>query len=206
MWIHLNRDGQWYTSDENNVFHLYSSFGKKESDTREQKISIFGLTLSYKEKDGSLVLEEQDYRRAKKTFPALLADLKGLRLAHIKELSKGSLAKRTEDPSAQPPKPVPCQAKWSNALRMELEDMKGKCLHFTAASSGTIYVLFSAKPSDKEKRYGVEISPDKARMFKVFLRLFQPISQYTYRRWLLDARAQMTACIALHTLTLFTFR
>ena len=135
---------------------------------RKKKISIFGLTLSYKEKDGSLVLEEQDYKSAKKTFPAIQADLKGMRLARIEALGKrlGILAKRSGTPTTAPPSP-PCKPKWSNALRIELEDMEGKCLHFTAASSGSIYILFSAKPRDNAKRYGVEIGPDKVRIFKV---------------------------------------
>ena len=137
---------------------------------RKQKISIFGLTLSYKEKDGSLVLEEQDYKSAKKTFPAIQADLKGIRLARIESLAKGlgSLAKRSGTPTTAPP-PPPCKPKWSNALRIELEDMEGKCLHFTAASSGPIQVLFSAKPGNDEKRYGVGIAPDRVRIFKVCL-------------------------------------
>jgi len=145
---------------------LYSGFGENAKDMRKHKISIFGLTLLYKEKDGSLILEEQDFKYAKKTFPTILADLRGMRLARIEALSRGSLAKRTDTPETPPSLP-PCKPKWSNALRMELEDMKGKCLHFTAASTGAIYVLFSAKPSNDQKRYGVEISPDKVRIFKV---------------------------------------
>lgn len=135
---------------------------------RGQKISIFGLTLSYKEKDGSLVLDEQDFKTAKAIFPSLSPDLKGLRLARIEALDKKSLAKRAETPTTPPPR-VPCQAKWSNALRMELVDMEGKCLHFTAASRGTFYVLFSAVPRKEGKRYVVEISPSKVTIFKVCL-------------------------------------
>ena len=140
---------------------------------RDHKVSIFGLTLLYDDKDGSLVLEEQDYKSAKKTFPAIQADLKGMRLASIESLGKGlgSLATRTSTPKVTPT-PPPCKPKWSNALRMELEDMKGKCLHFTAASKGTIYILFSAVPRIKGKRYGVAIAPDKVRIFKVRLSVF----------------------------------
>lgn len=128
--------------------------------------------MSYKEKDGSLILDEQDFKSAKAIFPSLSPDLKGLRLARIEALSKDSLAERAETPvPPAPPKPqkVPCQAKWSNALRMELVDMEGKCLHFTAASRGPFYVLFSAVPRNEEKRYVVEISPSKVTIFKVGL-------------------------------------
>lgn len=168
MRFRLNRDGEWHTSDENNVFHLYSSSGESAKNMRGQKISIFGLVLSYKEKDGSLILDEQDYKSAKAIFPSLSPDLKGLRLARIETLDKEGLAKRVETPTT-PPQRVPCQAKWSNALRMELIDMEGKCLHFTAASRGPFYVLFSAVPRKEGKRYVVEISPSKVTIFKVCL-------------------------------------
>lgn len=150
---------------------MYSGFGENVKDMRQHKISIFGLTLSYKEKDGSLVLEEQDYQSAKKTFPAIATDLKGMRLARIETLEKGSAFERAERRNSvkTPQPPPPCKPTWSNSLRMELHDMKGKCVHFTAASSGTIKVLFSAKPMNLEKRYVVEISPDKVRIFKVIL-------------------------------------
>lgn len=116
---------------------------KPQEHGRSKNIGIFCLTLFYKEKDGSLTLEEQDYKFTKKIFPALYPDFKGMRFARIEAMNKEGLAKRTENP-AIPPQRVPCQAKWSDALRMELVDMQGKCLHFAAASRGTFYVLFSA--------------------------------------------------------------
>lgn len=134
---------------------------------RHHKISIFGLTLTYKEKDGSLVLEEGDFKSAKKTFPAIPSDLKGMRLARIEELVKGKAIKRADPNPTTPPPPPPCKPRWSNAFRVELENVDGKCLHFTAASTGPIKVLFSAKPGNEENRYGVVIEPTMVRMFKV---------------------------------------
>ena len=134
---------------------------------RHHKISIFGLTLTYKEKDGSLVLEEDDFKSAKKTFPAIPSDLKGMRLARIEELVKGKAVRRADPNPTTPPPPPPCKPRWSNAFRLELENVDGKCLHFTAASTGPIKVLFSAKPGNEENRYGVVIEPTMVRMFKV---------------------------------------
>ena len=142
---------------------MYSGFGEKVTDMRQHKISIFGLTLTYKEKDGSLVLEEDDFRSAKKTFPAIPSDLKGMRLARIEELVKGKAVRRA-DPNPTTP---PCKPRWSNAFRLELENVDGTCLHFTAASTGPIKVLFSAKPGNEKSRYGVVIEPTVVRMFKV---------------------------------------
>ena len=53
---------------------------------------------------------------------------------------------------------------------MDLEEKEGKCLYFTAASKGTIYVVFSASPKNLKARYVVEISPSKVVIFKVSLR------------------------------------
>ena len=62
---------------------------------------------------------------------------------------------------------VPCHAEWSNILRIDLVDMEGQCLHFTAASKGTVYVVFSASPKNLNARYVVEISSQKVVIFKV---------------------------------------
>lgn len=58
---------------------------------RKHKISIFGLTLTYKEKDGSLILDKNDFKAAKSTFPSILSYL--MSLARIEALVKGNLAK-----------------------------------------------------------------------------------------------------------------
>ena len=135
-------------------------------------MTILGLKLSYNEKEGSLFLDEQDYSFARKVFPALSTDLKGKSLARVESVSRASLSKRNQEPTTKPPTTaptaeVPCHAEWSNILRLDLEDMQGKCLHFTAASSGTIYVVFSASPTSPSARYVVEISPQKVVIFKV---------------------------------------
>ena len=127
-------------------------------------MSIFGLTLTYKEKDGSLILDENDFKAAKSTFPAIPSYLKGMSLARIEALVEGNLTKLSDDPTTSLP---PCKPKWSNAFRIVLEDMEGKCLHFTAASTGAIKVLFSAKPASEEDRYRVVIDPSVVTIFKV---------------------------------------
>ena len=131
---------------------------------RKHKMSIFGLTLTYKEKDGSLILDKNDFKAAKSTFPSIPSYLKGMSLARIEALVKGNLAKLSDDSTTPLP---PCKPKWSNAFRIVLEDMKGKCLHFTAASTGAIEVLFSAKPGSEKDRYRVVIDPKVVTIFKV---------------------------------------
>ena len=58
--------------------------------------------------------------------------------------------------------------KWSNALRFDPTG-EGRCLHFTASTKGTVFVIFSAIPKDKDTWYYVQISPYGVGMFKVIL-------------------------------------
>ena len=131
-------------------------------------MTIFGLTLSYNVKDGSLFLDVEDYKSSKKVFPALSEDMKGKPLGRVESVSRkayrGNHARLDTDASIAA---VPCHAEWSNILRIDLMDMEGKCLHFTAASKGTVYVVFSASPKNLNARYVVEISSQKVTIFKV---------------------------------------
>lgn len=132
-------------------------------------MTIFGLTLFYNEKDGSLLLDEEDFQPSKKVFPTLAADMKGKPLARVESVNREGANKRNKIRLATQASAdnVPCHAEWSNILRIDLVNMKGKCLHFTAASKGTIYLVFSASPRNLNARYVVEISPQKVVIFKV---------------------------------------
>ena len=102
-------------------------------------------------------------------FPALAADMKGKPLARVESVIREGANKRNKILLATQASGnnVPCHAEWSNILRIDLVNMEGKCLHFTAASKGTIYVVFSASPRNLNARYVVEISPQKVVIFKV---------------------------------------
>lgn len=158
------RKGKWYTSDRGSNFHLYSGFSDAISNSEKPKIDIFGLTLSYNEKDGSLFLKDQDYKSSKKVFPGLSPDMKVIPLAWVGYISGVAPSRRSQSSSSG----IPCNAEWSNIFRVDLEEMQGKCLHFTAASSGTIYVVFSASPKNLDARYVVEISSERIVIFKVW--------------------------------------
>lgn len=151
------------------MFHLYSGFSGALKDPRKHRMTIFGLTLSYNEKDGSLLLGNEDFQSSKKVFPGLAADMKGKPLARVESVNRESASKRNQVRWATQAsaKNEPCHAEWSNILRIDLLNMEGKCLHFTAASKGTIYVVFSASPRNLKARYVVKISPRKVVIFKV---------------------------------------
>ena len=132
-------------------------------------MTIFGLTLSYNDKDGSLLINDEDFQSSKKAFPALAADMKGKPLARVEFVNSEGASKRNHVRWATQASAdnVPCRAEWSNILRIDLVNMEGKCLHFTSASKGTVYVVFSASPRNLNARYVVEISPQKVVIFKV---------------------------------------
>lgn len=158
-------DGKWLTGEEDGSFHLYNAFNNGGSgDARKHKMSIFGLVLSYNEKSGGLEISPNDFEASKQFFPNLHEFLAGRTLARVAIETKAvtKLASKRE-PAANPP----CNVKWSNALRFDPTDTSGKCLHFTAATEGNIFVVFSTLPKDKSSWYYTEITPERVAIYKV---------------------------------------
>ncbi|XP_078598221.1 uncharacterized protein LOC144874190 [Branchiostoma floridae x Branchiostoma japonicum] len=60
---------------------------------------------------------------------------------------------------------VPCNVKWSNAHRLD-PTTGGKCIHFTAASEGDIFVVFAGIPQKHETWLYVQISPEGVALYK----------------------------------------
>jgi len=161
---------KWYTSGRDGSFHLYGGFDNGNSgNTSQRKISILGLVLTFREADGSLVLSKSDFKASKKFFPTLSEELMETELARVDIRPGISDTSTTETVEPQPTSEQPCQIKWSNALRFDPTDNNGKCLHFTASTVGTIFVVFAALPMDSATRYYVEISPERVATFKVII-------------------------------------
>ena len=162
-------ENTWYTSNRDGSFHLYDGFNNGNSDkTAKRKISILGLVLTFNEVDGTLVLSKSDFDESRKFFPTLSEDMKGAKLARVEMPFEQAVKRTTDSPTAV----QPCQVKWSNALRLDPTDSKGKCLHFTASTAGTLFVVFAALPKDSNSQYYVEISPEKAAIYKVTSSIF----------------------------------
>ena len=154
-------ENMWYTSDRDGLFHLYDGFNNGNSDkTDRKKVSILGLVLTFNEADGALVLSKSDFDESKKFFPTLSEEMKGAKLARV-ELPFEKAVKRSSNTAE------PCQVKWSNSRRFDPTDSKGKCLHFTASTGGTLFVVFAVLPKDPKSRYYVEISPWRVAIYKV---------------------------------------
>ena len=154
---------KWFTSDESGKFHLYSGYANGASrNPQNRRVSIMGLVLTYNEKEGSLALRPRDYQASKEAFPTLSGDLKGLPVARVYWAPERNIFKRQSTPAVEP-----CNVKWSNALRFDPSDKGGKCLHFTAVTSGDIFVVFSTVPSQRSSWYYVHISTSSVSIYKV---------------------------------------
>lgn len=155
-------EGKWFTAEKDGSFHLYNAFRNgKSGDARQYKISILGLVLSFNQNTGGLSLLSNDVEVSKEFFPDLHDALAGRELGRA-VIDYGVSADKREtldDP--------PCNVKWSNALRFDPTETKGKCLHFTASSEGNIFVVFATLPIDKTSWYYIEITPQKVAIYKV---------------------------------------
>ena len=95
---------------------------------------------------------------------SLTEEMIGTQLARVYKFSTRSDKRST---SSQPPKSVqPCRVKWSNALRFDPTDTKGKCLHFTAS----LFVVSAAFPREPDSPSLVQISPGMISTYNVRLR------------------------------------
>lgn len=162
--------GRWFTTDADGKFHMYSGYRNGNSaELKRHKLSIFGLVLSYHSKYGSLELSEEDYNVSKKIYPTLSEELVGFPLARVNLLYSDSTSplKRT----TQTPTVIPCNVKWSNALRLDPTTTGGRCLHFTASSAGDIFVVFATVPSQRNTWYYVQIGFNKVAIYKVKIKL-----------------------------------
>ncbi len=164
------KHGRWFTADTDGKFHMYSGYRNgKSAKLNRHKLSIFGLVLSYNSKYGSLELSEEDFNASKKIYPTLSKELVGFPLARVNLLYSDSTSplKRT----TQTPTVIPCNVKWSNALRLDPTTTGGRCLHFTASSAGDIFVVFATVPSRSTTWYYVQIGINKVAIYKVRIKL-----------------------------------
>ncbi len=68
---------------------------------------------------------------------------------------------------------LPCQVKWSNNLMMVLPKYnrpdadEGKCLRFTAATEGELFVIIATTPSDQNTWYIFQITTKGVIFYRV---------------------------------------
>ena len=153
--------GEWLVGESQEQIDLVT--GCSHGNGKDNKICILGLLLTYNTQTGFLTLAKEDLNLSKVTFPSLNSHIIGSPIAHVEWPSEHifQLAKVIGY--------LPCNVKWSNVLRFDPSNEEGKCLHFTASSKGTIFVIFAAVPNNKNTWYYVQISPYGVGIFKVSL-------------------------------------
>jgi hypothetical protein len=69
---------------------------------------------------------------------------------------------------------LPCQLRWSNNLMMVLSrrEQDGKCLKFTAATEGELFVVIASTPSNQQTWYTFQITIKGVVFYKVTLLFF----------------------------------
>ena len=163
--------GEWLVGDSRENINYMT--GCNQGNLEDKKICILGLLLTYNEDSGFLTLAKEDLEFSKESFPKLTDNMIGKLIGHVEWPSDHIFQLDTVVGY------LPCNVKWSNALRFDPSNDEGKCLHFTASSQGTIFVIFAAVPNNKDTWYYVQISPYGVGIFKVSFFAKNTIELYT---------------------------
>jgi len=152
-------EGGWFVGDSAGNMDLNTVCNLGEG--KDFKICILGLVLTYHPRSGYLTLAKEDFSISKKTFPSLTENMIDSLVAHAEWPAKHIFQLHTVVGY------LPCNVKWSNAMRFDPSNKEGKCLHFTVSSKGTVFVIFAAIPNNKDTWYYLQISPYGVGIFKV---------------------------------------
>ena len=158
--------GKWFVGEDVNHMDFMSTCKAEvakgeDGEEADHKICIMGLTLKYDPETGFLRLVQEDFENNKVNYGSLRHSDIGRLFAHV-EWPESHVFLFKEIAGY-----LPCNVKWSNALRFDPSDREGKCLHFTVVSKGTVFVVFSTVPNDRDTWYYVQISPYGVGIFKV---------------------------------------
>ncbi|KAI8509176.1 Galectin-3-binding protein [Branchiostoma belcheri] len=162
--LHLMfKRGRWMTITDRLHPHIFNGHRNGGSgDTAAHKISVGGLVMSYGEDTGLLTVTQEDFEASAE----LIADLPDWLIGmDVGRAEYSSLMEQISNHQSLDRGHVPCNMQWSNAHRIDPTN-GGKCIHFTAASEGDIFVVFAGIPRDHETWLTVEISPDGVALYK----------------------------------------
>ncbi|XP_078668039.1 uncharacterized protein LOC144909744 isoform X1 [Branchiostoma floridae x Branchiostoma belcheri] len=157
------RHNRWLAIREGFRPHLYDGHRNGGSgDVTGNRISVGGLVMTYDEVTGLLTVTEADFDSSARIIPDLPPWVNGLTVARAEYKS---LLQQLSTHQSETRGHMPCNLKWSNAHRIDPTD-GGKCIHFTAASLGDMYVVFSGVPDNHETWVYLEISPRGVAVYK----------------------------------------
>ncbi|XP_078360290.1 uncharacterized protein LOC144644633 isoform X2 [Oculina patagonica] len=151
-------DDEWYIGQSPDNLDVMTACDYGNG--KDFKICILGMVLTYHPQLGYLTLTKEDFVVSNKSWPSLTHDMIDSFIAQAEWPADHIFQLKTVVGY------LPCNVKWSNALRFDPSNKEGKCLHFTASSKGTVFVIFSVVPKNKDTWYYVQISPYGVGIFK----------------------------------------
>lgn len=155
---------RWFSGDSADQIDIKSACnwgGSAAVSSDVRKICILGMILRYDPATGFFILNQHDFDLSKRAWPSLTDKNIDTVMARV-EWPGRDIFKLDEVIGY-----VPCNVKWSNAMRFDPSEGEGKCLHFTLVTEGTAYIIFSAIPNDKNAWYYLQISSHGVGIFKV---------------------------------------
>ncbi|KAI8516797.1 hypothetical protein Bbelb_053780 [Branchiostoma belcheri] len=152
----------WFSTRKGSVPHLYDGYKNGGSnDVQEKKVSVQGLVMTYDEGTGVFTVTDDDFTASATLLTDLPDWVKGRDVARAENKQLLNHLSQKSDTVGD----VPCSIQWTNAHRFDPTD-GGKCIHFTAASEGDIFVVFASIPQTHETWIYVQISPEGVALYK----------------------------------------
>ncbi|XP_035685611.1 uncharacterized protein LOC118422203 [Branchiostoma floridae] len=159
--------GKWNCHTAGSPMHMYNSRNNGGSgDTNNKKVSCFGFVMTYDEASGTFDVTPQDQDASKQVLGNLPRNYANLDVARAEYVSPLEHSQAKGGRSLAAILEAPCTVKWSNSYQIKPAEEGGKCLYFVAASSGDIFVVFSAIPRDKTTWYHLQISYQGVALYK----------------------------------------
>ncbi|KAI8516907.1 hypothetical protein Bbelb_054880 [Branchiostoma belcheri] len=153
----------WFSARKGFVPHLYDGYKNGGSnDVHAKKVSVQGLVMTYDEGTGVFTVTDGDFKASNLDFKNSTQSVKGRDVARAEYKKLLNHLSQKIDTVGD----VPCSIQWSNAHRFDPTD-GGKCIHFTAASEGDIFVVFASIPQNHETWIYVQITPEGVALYKV---------------------------------------
>ncbi|XP_078695699.1 uncharacterized protein LOC144924446 [Branchiostoma floridae x Branchiostoma belcheri] len=152
----------WFSARKGFVPHLYDGYKNGGSnDVHAKKVSVQGLVMTYDEGTGVFTVTDDDFKASNLDFKNSTQSVKGRDVARAEYKKLLNHLSQKIDTVGD----VPCSIQWSNAHRFDPTD-GGKCIHFTAASEGDIFVVFASIPQNHETWIYVQITPEGVALYK----------------------------------------
>ncbi|XP_019620680.1 PREDICTED: uncharacterized protein LOC109467177 [Branchiostoma belcheri] len=153
---------KWFSTRKGSVPHLYDGYKNGGSeDDQAKKVSVQGLVMTYDEGTGVFTVTEDDFNASVTLLTDLPDWVKGRDVARAEYKQLLNHLSQKSDTVGD----VPCSIQWTNAHRFDPTD-GGKCIHFTAASEGDIFVVFASIPQNHETWIYVQITPEGVALYK----------------------------------------